>query len=114
MKYFISFMLSLLVVSCNPVSASDQLGKASWYGPGFHGRTTASGQKYNMYSMTAAHRTLKFGTRVKVTNLSNDKSVIVTINDRGPFIKGRIIDLSKSANQALRCNLCNVRLEMLK
>ena len=76
-------------------------GVASWYGPGFHGRTTANGERYNMHDMTAAHKSLKFGTKVKVTNQTNGKSVVVRINDRGPYIGGRIIDLSKSAAQAI-------------
>lgn len=73
------------------------VGVASYYGPGFQGRSTASGERFNMYDMTAAHRTLPFGTNVEVTNLSNGKSVVVRINDRGPFKRGRIIDLSKAA-----------------
>lgn len=72
-------------------------GPASWYGPGFHGRKTASGERYNQNALTAAHRTLPFGTNVSVTNLENGKSVIVRINDRGPYVRGRIIDLSKAA-----------------
>ena len=74
-----------------------QTGKASWYGKKFHGRPTASGEIYNMYGKSAAHKTLPLGTYVKVTNLSNKKMTIVHINDRGPFIKGRIIDLSYTA-----------------
>lgn len=74
-----------------------QVGVASWYGGKFHGRKTASGQVYDMNRMTAAHRTLPFGTKVEVTNLRNGRSVVVTINDRGPFIKGRIIDVSRRA-----------------
>lgn len=74
-----------------------QTGKASWYGKKFHGRPTASGEVYNMYGKSAAHKTLPLGTYVKVTNLSNRKVTIVRINDRGPFIKGRIIDLSYKA-----------------
>ncbi len=73
------------------------VGRASYYGPGFQGRSTASGERFNMYDLTAAHRTLPFGTKVQVTNLSNGKSVTVRINDRGPFKRGRIIDLSKAA-----------------
>lgn len=73
------------------------IGLASWYGPGFHGRTTASGTIYNQHAFTAAHPTLPFGTTVTVTNLANNLAVEVTITDRGPFVKGRIIDLSKSA-----------------
>lgn len=78
-------------------SAADQCGGASWYGPGFHGKKTASGQKFNQNAMTAAHKSLPFGTVVKVTNERTGKSINVTINDRGPFHKGRIIDLSKAA-----------------
>ncbi|MCG8544799.1 MAG: septal ring lytic transglycosylase RlpA family protein [Alphaproteobacteria bacterium] len=77
------------------------VGIASWYGKRFHGRTTASGQVYNMYAMTAAHRSLPFGTRVVVTNLSNGKSVNLVINDRGPFIDGRVIDVSWAAARRL-------------
>ena len=72
-------------------------GIASWYGPNFHGKKTSNGEWYDMYAMTAAHKTLPFGTLVKVNNLENGKSVVVKINDRGPFVRGRIIDLSKSA-----------------
>lgn len=72
-------------------------GMASWYGPGFHGKRCANGEIYNQYGLTAAHRTLPFGTRVQVTNLNNNRAVVVRINDRGPFIRGRIIDLSKGA-----------------
>src|SRR5918995_7022236 len=72
-------------------------GTASWYGPGFHGRTTANGERYNMYELTAAHRSLPFGTKVRVTNRMNGKSVVVRINDRGPYGGGRVIDLSRGA-----------------
>jgi rare lipoprotein A len=71
--------------------------KASWYGPGFHGHKTANGEVYNQMSFTAAHKSLKFGTLLKVTNLKNGKSVVVRINDRGPYIHGRDLDLSKAA-----------------
>lgn len=81
--------------------ASSFSGRASWYGPGFHGRLTANGERYNQNAMTAAHRSLRFGTKVRVTNLNNGRSVIVRINDRGPFIKGRVIDLSAAAAQSL-------------
>ncbi len=76
-------------------------GIASWYGPGFHGRPTASGERYDMKALTAAHRTLPFGTRVEVRNLDNGKSVVVRINDRGPFEKNRVIDLSQAAARAI-------------
>lgn len=74
---------------------------ASWYGPGFHGRKTASGERFNQHAMTAASRTLPFGTKVKVRNLKNGKTCTVTINDRGPFVKGRGIDLSHEAARRL-------------
>ena len=79
-----------------------QTGIASWYGPGFHGKATASGEIYNQNEFTAAHQTLPLGTRVMVTNLENGSSAEVTINDRGPFAKGRIIDLSYSAAQSIK------------
>ncbi|MGL4397146.1 MAG: septal ring lytic transglycosylase RlpA family protein, partial [Hyphomicrobium sp.] len=81
-----------------------QSGMASWYGGKFHGRKTANGERYNQWSMTAAHKTLPFGTRVRVTNARTGNSVVVRINDRGPFIKGRIIDLSKAAANQLGIN----------
>jgi rare lipoprotein A len=78
-----------------------ETGLASWYGPGFHGKITASGELFNQDKLTAAHRTLPWGSRVKVTNLANGKSVVVQINDRGPAVKGRIIDVSRAAARAL-------------
>jgi rare lipoprotein A len=78
-----------------------QQGIASWYGPRFHGRLTASGERFNTNALTAAHKTLPFGSRVRVRSLSDGKEVVVRINDRGPFIKGRIIDLSQAAARAL-------------
>jgi len=74
---------------------------ASWYGPKFHGRTTANGEIYNQMALTAAHKTMSFGTFLKVTNLKNGKSIIVRINDRGPYIEGRDLDLSKGTAIAL-------------
>ena len=76
-------------------------GIASWYGPNFHGKRTSSGVTYDMHAMTAAHRTLPLPTRVKVENLSNGKSVVVLVNDRGPFAKNRVIDLSYAAAKKL-------------
>ena len=76
-------------------------GVASWYGHPHHGRLTASGQRFNMYELTAAHRTLPLGSRVRVVNLANGRSVVVTITDRGPFIKHRVIDLSYAAARQL-------------
>lgn len=101
------YLLALIILlsSCARMkyfpSGNVQTGLASWYGPGFHGKTTSSKEIFNMYDLTAAHRTLPFGTHVMVTNLDNGKSAIVRINDRGPFIKGRIIDLSYAAANML-------------
>jgi rare lipoprotein A len=78
-----------------------ETGLASWYGPGFHGKLTASGEVFNQEKFTAAHRTLPWGSRVRVINLANGKSVIVQINDRGPAVKGRIIDVSRAAARVL-------------
>ena len=77
------------------------MGEASWYGPGFHGRQTANGERFNTNDLTAAHKTLPFGTKVKVTNEQTGKSVVVRINDRGPYAKDRVIDLSKASAQAI-------------
>ncbi|MCU1775241.1 septal ring lytic transglycosylase RlpA family protein [Pseudomonas sp. 13B_3.2_Bac1] len=79
----------------------DQTGVASYYGAQHHGKRTASGEAFNQHSLTAAHRQLPFGTRVKVTNLKNDKSCVVRINDRGPHTRGRLIDVSREAAEQL-------------
>lgn len=102
-------LILCLIVSTSVYSA----GLASWYGPGFHGKRTASGAIYNMYAMTAAHKTLPFGSEVEVTNVENKKSVVLKITDRGPFTPGRIIDVSKKANQLLSCDLCKVTVKVL-
>ena len=89
-------------------------GKASYYGDRHHGQKTASGERFDQRAMTAAHRTLPFGTRVKVTNLNNNRSVVVRINDRGPFVRGRIIDVSRAAAEKLdmvRSGVVPVRVE---
>ncbi|HUS37594.1 MAG TPA: septal ring lytic transglycosylase RlpA family protein [Verrucomicrobiae bacterium] len=82
-------------------SPQTEVGVASYYSRRYHGKRTASGEIYNMYQMTAAHRQLPFGSTVRVTNLRNNRSVIVRINDRGPYIRGRIIDLSLAAARQL-------------
>lgn len=79
----------------------EETGYASWYGPNFHGRRTASGERYNMYSLTAAHKILPMNTYVRVKNLQNGRTIVVRINDRGPFVRNRIIDLSYSAAKKL-------------
>ena len=93
-----------------------QEGLASWYGEEFHGMRTANGEVYNMYKKTAAHKTLPFGTYVKVKNLSNKREVVVKINDRGPFVKGRIIDLSLNSAKEIglvKSGIAKVRLVAL-
>ena len=104
-KIILIFLISFSFYGCAVIQKKSgsyyQKGSASWYGPGFHGRTTANGEKYNQYKMTAAHRKLKFGTKVRVTSLKTKRSVIVRINDRGPYAKGRIIDLSYAAAKVL-------------
>ncbi|QXI27707.1 septal ring lytic transglycosylase RlpA family protein [Pseudomonas vanderleydeniana] len=79
----------------------DETGTASYYGRQHHGKRTASGEPFNQNGLTAAHRQLPFGTRVKVTNLANDRSVVVRINDRGPHTRGRLIDVSRQAAEEL-------------
>jgi rare lipoprotein A len=94
-----------------------QVGRASWYGKHFHGKVTASGERYNMFQFTAAHPRLPLGTMVRVTNLQNGRWVIVRVNDRGPVPKSRIIDLSYGAAQilGLRCQgLERVRLDLVE
>ena len=94
-----------------------QVGTASWYGGDFMGKLTASGEPYNMYDLTAAHPTLPLGSLVRVTNLRNGHSVVVRVNDRGPVVEGRIIDLSYSAARALKFKdqgLQRVRLDLVQ
>jgi rare lipoprotein A len=98
-----------------PIVQGEQ-GLASWYGHPYHGRPTSSGEIYNMYAMTAAHRTLPFGTRVRVHDLDNGQAVEIRINDRGPFVEGRIIDLSYAAAKSmgmLGAGIARVKLEIL-
>ncbi len=94
-----------------------EIGVASFYADNYHGRKTASGETFDMRALTAAHPTYRFGTRVKVTHLESQRSVIVRINDRGPFVKGRVIDLSLAAAEQLRMvrsGLAQVKLEILE
>jgi rare lipoprotein A len=94
-----------------------QVGTASWYGEYFDGKPTASGEDYDMYDMTAAHPTLPLGSFVRVTNLRNGRAVVVKVNDRGPIVQGRIIDLSYGAAQVLQFEnhgLQKVRLDVIK
>jgi len=111
-KYLIPYSIFLLLFSActssrytTDLNKSDEklieTGIASWYGPKFHGKITANGDIFNQYELTAAHRTLPFGSIIKVVNKSNRLSVIVKINDRGPFVKKRIIDLSRKAAESI-------------
>jgi rare lipoprotein A len=95
-KGLLTFVTLLMIVNLC-LAQKAETGLASFYSDSFEGKKTASGELYRSSKLTAAHRTLAFGTRVRVTNLSNKKSVVVTINDRGPFVKERIVDLSRAA-----------------
>lgn len=116
-------LLLFMVIGCAPTKPGvgqkgyTEEGKASYYSNKLHGRKMANGQKYNRHKLTAAHRTLAFGTKVKVTNLQTNKSVKVRITDRGPFVQGRVVDLSEAA--AKRLNYINagivpVRVKVMK
>jgi rare lipoprotein A len=97
-----------------PAAAS--VGEASYYASKFHGRPTANGERFDNGKLTAAHRTLAFGTKVRVTNLTNGRSVVVRVNDRGPFVRGRIIDLSQAAARRIdmvRAGVVRVKIEPL-
>lgn len=100
-----ALMVAISMIGFGPIAYANTprviTGIASWYGPGFHGRRTANGETYNMEAMTAAHKSLPFGTKVEVTNEANGKTVTVRINDRGPYVKGRVIDLSHAAAKQL-------------
>jgi rare lipoprotein A len=96
-----SLIVLLIMISSSLFADTEMQGFASWYGGKFHGRLTSSGEVFDTNDMTAAHRTLPFGTVVKVTNQDNGKSTLVKINDRGPFVEGRIIDLSRAAAEQL-------------
>jgi rare lipoprotein A len=120
-KIAISLLVLASLASCVRVrplrEGSIQTGLASWYGPDFHGKPTSNKEIYNMYDLTAAHNTLPFGTQIMVTNLDNGKSVVVRINDRGPFVGNRIIDLSFAAARVLGMvgpGTAPVKIEVLK
>jgi rare lipoprotein A len=109
-------LIPLLFITCLSVFAAQE-GIASWYGGKFQGRTTANGEIFDTNKFTAAHKTLPFGTMVKVTNLENGSTTVVRINDRGPFIPGRIIDLSRAAAMAIGMTgrgIARVRIEELE
>lgn len=107
-----------LLAGCagQPVGDYEAEGRASWYGAKHQGKRTASGERFDRHALTAAHRSLPFGTRVRVTNLNNDKSVVVRINDRGPHVRARLIDLSQKAAERLdmlRAGVAPVRVQQL-
>jgi len=98
------------------LSIASSVGEASWYGPGFYGRPTASGEIYRPGTFTVAHRSLPLGTRVRITNLSNGRSAIARVNDRGPYVGGRIVDLGEGIADHLgvkSSGVANVRLQVL-
>lgn len=121
---FISLLILFAMAGCagtgpprGSLPPDTQVGFASYYASRFNGLRTASGERYDETSLTAAHRTLPFGTRVQVTNLGNGRHVVVTINDRGPFARGRVIDVSRRAARKLdfvRDGTARVRLEILE
>jgi rare lipoprotein A len=123
MKQLLLATLLLLLAGCASQPQESTLtggyrgeGKASYYSNRHHGRRTASGERFDMHALTAAHRKLPFGSRVRVTNLNNQRSVVVRINDRGPYARGRIIDLSHAAAERLgmlRSGVAPVRVEQL-
>jgi rare lipoprotein A len=115
----LSVLTALAAAGCASTSrpgAIHHTGHASWYGGAHHGRTTASGERFDMYALTAAHPSLPFGTRLRVVNLANDRVVVVRVNDRGPTVRGRILDLSYAAARALdavRAGVIPVRITVL-
>ena len=111
-RLFAGVLFAVLVAGCTTpagpharhsgqVGSFNEEGLASWYGPGFHGRKTASGERFNQDALTCAHKTLPFGTKLKVTNLDNGQELVVTVNDRGPFVHSRIVDLSREGAKKL-------------
>jgi rare lipoprotein A len=93
--------LTIVALASTSANAYEATGHASWYGPGFHGKRTASGKKFDRHALTAAHKTLPLNSKALVTNLETNESVVVTINDRGPHGRGRLIDLSQAAARAI-------------
>jgi len=111
----VAFLLCSIGVACNSITNTTS-GEASFYSDALQGRATASGEPYDKDKITAAHRTLEFGTRVRVTNVANSQSIIVEINDRGPFVDGRIIDLSRASFSRIAdtdLGVVDVRIEVL-
>lgn len=106
-----------LTIACLAVPAQAQTGAASWYGPKFHGRTTANGERFDMHAATCAHKRLRFGTRLRITNLRNGKTATCRVNDRGPYVGGRIVDVSKGVAARLGMvgrGVARVRIEVIR
>jgi rare lipoprotein A len=113
----ILMLMAVAASGCASTKRVAQTGLASWYGPDFHGKKTANGEVYDQDGLTAAHKTLPFNTIVRVTNLDNGRQVTVRINDRGPYVQGRVIDLSRAAARQIRMigpGTARVRIEILK
>ena len=109
---FCIFLIITLIDASNSI-----YGKASWYGSKFHGKLMASGKKYNMYDYIAAHKTLPLGTLIKVTNLKNNRCVYVKVMDRGPYVKGRVLDLSYLAAKKIgliKSGVAKVKIDIVK
>lgn len=114
-RLFATTLLALLALATGCASSTGD-GLASYYADKYQGHKTASGERFDTARLTAAHRTLPFGTKVRVTNLDNGRSVVVRVNDRGPFVSGRVIDLSPAAAKQLdmlRAGVARVKLEVL-
>ncbi|MFT4973697.1 MAG: rare lipoprotein A, partial [Saprospiraceae bacterium] len=117
MKFFASILMLNLFFSVSLIAQQEEVGIASYYSDKFHGKPTASGELYNKNDMTGAHKTLPFGTIVKVTRMENGKSVRVKITDRGPFISGRIVEISRAAAKKIglvKAGIAEVRLDVVK
>lgn len=107
-------VLTLAAIPLEAGARGAQVGQASWYGPGFQGKKTASGNRFNQHALTAAHRSWPLGTKARVINLHNGRAVTVTINDRGPYHGGRILDLSRAAARQLAMgDTARVRIETI-
>lgn len=117
MRFILLILISTVLLSaCASTKRITESGMASWYGPDFHGKRTASGETYDQRELTAAHKTLPFNSVVRVTNLDNGKQVVVRINDRGPYSRGRVIDLSRAAAEEvsmIQAGVARVRIEVL-
>lgn len=119
-QFVLMLILAISALTLTTVSKAEQAftqqGKASWYGGKHHGKKTASGERYNMHSNTIAHKTLPFGTRVEITNLDNGKTTVGVVRDRGPYIHGRVADVSYKIAQEIgliKTGVCNVKIKKL-